>query len=209
MQRYVLSDEDGEFHAPKDNKRRELEIDPKLEAECRTQVLADAATMVDRGVILSSGWFLQLGRQTSSLLVAACEAKGEKMVAVKLPKEKKKKGVFSMSHIVEERQTEGKAGTWFLVEWEGYAPEWESWRINGVVGGPVSQRTHHPATHACYPPLTPDTPDTDTMVSGGVGGLCTGVGELAHQRCSGGAGKPAHTPPRHTCMLPSSHTRHT
>jgi hypothetical protein len=26
----------------------------------------------------------------------------------------------------------------YLVEWEGYEPEWEAWRISGNVGDPVA-----------------------------------------------------------------------
>ena len=64
----------------------------------------------------------------------------------KPPKQKKlkagkagvtKKGHFNVSRIVEERKSTGKAKKHFLVEWEGYHPSWESWRILGKVGSPL------------------------------------------------------------------------
>ena len=43
---YVLADEDGEVHWPKDNQRRELEFSPEVEQAVRQKILADARRLV-------------------------------------------------------------------------------------------------------------------------------------------------------------------
>jgi hypothetical protein len=137
---YVLTDGDGELHAPKDEERRELDLG-ELEQDMRARVLVDAQQLIDQGVPLSSGWYRQLGLTERASEVAAMEAAGTKP-----PKQKKlkagkagvtKKGHFNVSRIVEERKSTGKAKKHFLVEWEGYHPSWESWRILGKVGSPL------------------------------------------------------------------------
>ena len=43
---------------------------------------------------------------------------------------------FEVEVILDEKRV-GKS-RYFLVQWEGYAPDWEAWRISGNVGEPVT-----------------------------------------------------------------------
>ena len=45
---YVLSDEDGEFHKPKDSDRREIAMSPATEQLIRQRVLSDAMALAAR-----------------------------------------------------------------------------------------------------------------------------------------------------------------
>ena len=42
-----------------------------------------------------------------------------------------------IERILEERATTGRAKRWYLVQWEGYHPSWETWRIMGSEGDPL------------------------------------------------------------------------
>ena len=46
---YVLADEDGELHWPKDNERREIKFCPEQERSIRQKILADARRLVHQG----------------------------------------------------------------------------------------------------------------------------------------------------------------
>ena len=59
---YVLMDEDGEMHMPKNPKRVELLLSPSVEAEIRAQVLSDAVSLEMLGVPLASGWLTSMGQ---------------------------------------------------------------------------------------------------------------------------------------------------
>ena len=55
-----------------------------------------------------------------------------------LYKVKTKKYHHEVESILEERASTGKAKAYFLVQWAGYHPSWEAWRITGLVGEPVA-----------------------------------------------------------------------
>ena len=144
---YVLMDADGEVHAPKDENRVQVDIG-HIEQDLRQRVLLDARGMIDRGIPLSSGWYRQLGLMQEAAAVAACEGAGVRPVAAKAVAKAAakaavgKEGVtkkthWNVSRIIEERSSTGKAKVHFLVEWVGYHPTWERYRINGVVGDPI------------------------------------------------------------------------
>ena len=136
---YVLSDMDGEMHAPKDENRRELELADDLIQDLRVRILMDARAMIDRGYPMASGWYRQLGRHAKADEIEECEIAGTKPAKpVPPPKLKLKKNHFNIECILEERKSTGKAKVWFLVQWEGYNPKWEQWRIYGMVGDPLT-----------------------------------------------------------------------
>ena len=134
---YVLADEDGEFHPPKDVNRNEIGLDPRLEMRMRQKILQDVKVMASKGYLLSPGWWRQLGREEKAVEV-------ERSVAIKTH--------CAVHHnaecIVEERVSSGRAGRWYRVRWEGYEPEWEMWRIDGY----APSRLH---THRATPPPRP------------------------------------------------------
>ena len=44
---------------------------------------------------------------------------------------------YNVARILAEQRTTGAARCYYLVEWEGYDPSWEAWRISGEPGTPV------------------------------------------------------------------------
>ena len=144
---YVLMDADGEMHPPKDEERREIALTPAEVAGLRQRVMIDARAMVARGMPLSTGFLRQLQMPASLVAaVAACEAAGTRptpatmmgiSVLATTVKTKTKKGYFNIKAIKQEVASTGKAKAYFLVEWEGYHPSWEKWRVTGRVGDPL------------------------------------------------------------------------
>ena len=139
---YILTDVDGELHAPKDENKRELGLGAAIEAAMRQRVLFDVQRMMERGFPMASGWYRQLGLETSAraMVVVEAETAGKRPSRSSLvtPIEVQKKGHFLINQILEERASTGKAKAYFLVQWEGYHPTWEKWRIVGQVGDPVA-----------------------------------------------------------------------
>ncbi|KAL1496604.1 hypothetical protein AB1Y20_014208 [Prymnesium parvum] len=130
---YILLDEDGEIHFPKDQQRREFAFREAEVNAFRRHVLIDARTMVMQGVQLSSGWLRQLGMEERAIVVQAAEEQGTRVVAVsRAPKQGRLS--WKADCIVLEKASSGRAGSWYLVRWSGYHPSWEKWRINGRAG---------------------------------------------------------------------------
>ena len=128
---YVLSDEDGELHPPKDPMRNEIALSPTEVSEIRAQVATDAARMGEMGLELSPGWWRQLGNEEAAMMA---EALLVNVAGHLLPDEGKRRQAadsYEIHSIVEER------GRWALVRWAGYHPSWEAWRISGAAGSPV------------------------------------------------------------------------
>ena len=131
---YVLFDEMGDLHPPKDENRREIAMDAQLVLEMRQQVLTDLLEMGSLGCPLSAGFWRQLQREEKALEVEALahnrtQAKGA-AVAVG-SKRSRCANVFEVAEITAQQ------GKQYLVRWAGYHPSWEAWRLTGVVGGPV------------------------------------------------------------------------
>ena len=148
----VLADEDGELHSPKDANRNEIELTEELEGAVRQQVLADIAQMADAGVPLAPGFLRQLGRQDEAAVVEAKLHNVQPVPEVALhgapsldhlPHQEEKKqrrksaSYFKIDHIVEAKAATRLTEATFLVQWEGYHPSWEAWRISGEVGSPI------------------------------------------------------------------------
>ena len=114
---YVLADEDGEMHAPKDMNRIEIALHPDLERKTRQTILADVKKMGRKGLPLSAGWWRQLGE-------------GKKARAV---------DIYSVAYDVDSlvNMEEQPTGRYYLVQWAGYRPEWEVERIYGSPGDPI------------------------------------------------------------------------
>lgn len=128
---FVLVDEDGEMHAPKDENRREIALSNT--DDIRAQVLADVRSLSQNGCPLGPGWWNQLGMP---------EKAAEVQLMLSNPYQRKQarqrgnpqSAKYDIDCIVDERKSTGRAGMWYLVRWSGYQPEWEAWRINGRAG---------------------------------------------------------------------------
>ena len=131
---YVLLDEDGEMHPPKDSERREIDISG-WEQGVRQQALVDLSAMADAQAPLSPGFLRQLGREKKALETEALMLNEPPTppssvgAAKKRPRlEARSRHVFEVEEIVMERASK------VLVRWAGYQPSWEAWRIHGEVG---------------------------------------------------------------------------
>ena len=126
---YVLTDEAGEMHKPKDEKRIEIAIEPDVEAAMRVAVLNDARAMSQNSFKLSPMWLAQIGvvsgGEPESAAVTSTAIVGPK------PKRKRAGKSFDVEAILEE------SDECYLVRWEGYRPSWERWRISGSKGDPL------------------------------------------------------------------------
>jgi hypothetical protein len=58
---FVLSDQAGELHPPKDQNRREIELEAQEVTAIRAQILHDLKLMADWGYPLSKGFYSQIG----------------------------------------------------------------------------------------------------------------------------------------------------
>ena len=128
---YVLSDEDGELHLPKDPMRNEIALSPTEVSEIRAQVATDAARMGEMGLELSPGWWRQLGNEEAAMMAEALLSNVASHLLPDKGKRRQAADSYEIESIVEER------GKWALVRWAGYHPSWEAWRISGAVGSPV------------------------------------------------------------------------
>ena len=148
---YVLSDEDGELHLPKDNRRNEIAFSPGEIHEIRAQVATDAAHLGMAGMPLSAGWWRQVGNEE-----AACVAEATlHNLNLQPPPEKGKRrqaaDLYELETILQVK------GNWALVRWLGYHPSWEAWRIHGEVGSPV-ETWEQLRFLRCDLPATPASP---------------------------------------------------
>ena len=116
---YVLTDEAGEMHKPKDEKRIEIAIEADVEAAMRAAVLSDAREMSRNSFKLSPLWLAQIGGVSSTSIVGT--------------KQKRKRAArsYDVDVILEE------SDECYLVRWEGYRPSWERYRISGSKGDPL------------------------------------------------------------------------
>jgi len=136
---YVLSDEAGEMHFPKDANRRELGVSSAQEASYRVMVLQDAVQLQEMACPLSPGWLRQMGKEEEAQMMEARLHARTLMQAPDAPVSRRVRkpalAQFDIEMIVkEERRSKAR---WFLVRWEGYHPSWEAWHINGQRGEPV------------------------------------------------------------------------
>ena len=137
---YVLATEAGEVNPPKDNTRREISIDSTEMTVLRQQILTDACHLGQMGVPLSAAWWRQLGDESKAAVAQALQLNAAAQPAPP-PGSKKRKAsaeIFEVEDVVEE------SGRWVLVQWAGYHPSWEVWRISGEMGDPV--RTWEPTS---------------------------------------------------------------
>lgn len=139
---YVLLDETGEMHPPKDHNRNEMKLSRVVEMEARAQIVLDLLELVARKQVQLSPTFLrQLGLDQEAMRL---EAETMQLQQQQFPTRRRRVPEWEVKMIVEER---GSVRTReYLVEWEGYHPSWEAWRVNGP-GGPIGSplQTWEPA----------------------------------------------------------------
>lgn len=157
---FVLMDEKGEMHCPKDEVRNRCmcmctlvnDLTPSVvrvknrremllnnEAEIRAaQILTDVRTMSEkRGCLLSPSWWRQLGDEYMSQKMEAFLLRPNVSRRRGVGKQAAQENLHEIDCILEEKKTSGRAGAWFLVRWAGYQLEWEAWRIRGEPGSPI------------------------------------------------------------------------
>ena len=136
---YILADEDGEMHKPKDAAKIEIALGQELETEIREQVLEDVSMMADAGVPLGPGFLRQLGRLDEAAEVEArLHRQSETAIGEKKRKSSKRTVTYDVECILDERAGTKMAEPTFLVRWEGYHPSWERWRATGNPGEAVT-----------------------------------------------------------------------
>ena len=123
---YILSDEDGELHPPKDSNRVEILLSPEEVSELRSQVATDAYLMGEKGLPLSASWWRQLLNEEQALMAEALLH--NLSTAPAEGKRRRRADHYEVEQIMQEQRG------WFLVRWAGYHPSWEAWRITGEVG---------------------------------------------------------------------------
>lgn len=145
---YLLATEEGELHYPKDNNRRELEIEPEMERRLRKEVLKDVRQLGNDGFPLSPSWWRQLGEDAKAQEVEKLLTEvGTPGLGKRHKRGKMKEGVaktaststsaFEIDRIMSEKKVANKAKKMYLVRWAGYDAAWEEWRISGQPGEPI------------------------------------------------------------------------
>lgn len=142
---YALVTQDGEFHYPKDNQRRELGVSATEQKSLRQGVMTDMTEMGRAGQPLSPKWWRQLGDENQALLaekrLIASPSRGSSRKTRGEPAmthyRRVSKESFEVDAIVSEKKGCGKGKTVYLVRWAGYDVSWEPWRINGQPGDPI------------------------------------------------------------------------
>ena len=131
---YILTDEDGEFHAPKKRSDGiEVALSAALKTRLRVQVLDDIQFLSTRCAPLSPKYWLQLGNPQR-----AAEIQQGGPAALLTPEQGTEAAIkWDVDCILDERPSSGLTKRWVLVRWAGYQPSWEAWRIHGDVGSPV------------------------------------------------------------------------
>ena len=132
---YVLSDEAGEIHPPKDPDRREKAMSKAMVKEIREQIYSDLKVMAERDMPLSPKFFRQLKMESRALSAQALLNNTYYPGDETKRRSKRQMETFEVERIIEEKGMGCRRR--FLVRWAGYRPEWEPWRITGDVGDPI------------------------------------------------------------------------
>lgn len=140
---YVLLDETGELHAPKDENRNEMHLSQSIVNEVRAQIRLDLTEMaLESRARLSPSFLRHLGMDQEAMRLEAETSQLHQQLsqgrrASRVPR-------WEVNRIVEQRGSRNKRE--YLVEWSGYHASWEAWRVNGPggeVGSPL--QTWEPA----------------------------------------------------------------
>lgn len=139
---YALLDQNGELHPPKDLNRIEMALDAADSTAIRQQAMADCISFHKMGAPLSGGFLRQMGLDNEAMVVEAMQAnavaesssssQGSGGQPKKKSKTMKAAKVWNVNRIVGAETVGGVRGYW--VEWEGYHPSWEAWRVEGRGG---------------------------------------------------------------------------
>ena len=148
---YVLAGESGDLKPPKDGNKIEIALTQELEADLRTEILADLAALHDKGAPLAPGFLRQLGFDAEADLLEAKlmnqwaqeeEQPGEQAPALLEQETKKRKkrptgDKWQIDCIVEEARG-------LRVRWVGYHPTWERFERAGGEPGTTPFETWEP-----------------------------------------------------------------
>ena len=138
---YALSDEAGELHLPEDNNRIEIAYSESDLSEIRAQVATDAALLGEKGLPLSAEWWRQVGNEEKALMAEALVQNFSANPPALAGKRRQAMNRYNVQVVLKVNST----GNWALVQWEGYHPSWEAWRIHGDLGTPL--QTWEPVSH--------------------------------------------------------------
>jgi hypothetical protein len=134
---YVLSDDMGELHPPKDGNRIEIALSEELSTALREQIFSDVQVMATKGFPLSAAYLRQVGwfhraQEVEALQLNLVSAHNLVMAGGV----RRRADVFEVDRIVSQR-VRGRKSKNFLVRWTGYHPSWEIWRTTGSIGDPL------------------------------------------------------------------------
>ena len=136
---FVLSDETGELHPPKDPSCREKLLTNAEIKAIRQQIYKDLVLLSETSCPLSPAFLRQIGMESRALTAEAILKNSQMPGQQQKPGRKVSKRhaeTFSVECIL--AQSGQGSRRQFLVQWEGYSPEWEPWRIDGNVGDPIA-----------------------------------------------------------------------
>jgi len=131
---YVLADEEGEIHPPKDGNRREVSMSTETQTELRQQLFTDASQLAEAGAPLSPAFLRHVGLESKALEAEALLHNRSLQNAIaQAGGQRQRSNRWEVARILEYRR--GKS----LVEWAGYHPSWEAWRGGrGEAGSAIS-----------------------------------------------------------------------
>ena len=125
---YVLAEENGEVHPPKDNTRREIARSEEHMTALRQALMSSLILFYDKGHPLGVSFLRQMGREDEATEVEAMLS-NPYIPTTNAGSQKKtmKEGsqIFEIDCIVGVKQSTGKAQKYALVRWTGYHPSWE------------------------------------------------------------------------------------
>ena len=129
---YILMDEMGELHPPKDTEGREMLLPDEEVTELRETVMQDALTFFEAGARLSPHWLRQLVEHEAADVTEAHLENLESIQNAPLVGQGRRRDEYMIDHILEEKRGKVK------VLWSGYQPSWEVWRTEGEIGSPIA-----------------------------------------------------------------------
>ena len=104
---YMLWDQGGGFHPPKDDEKVELEYTAEEIAAFRAMILMDARQLAAQGAPLSSSWCRLIGMELQHVNMVEMAENDGTALTLRAPREKRKRNRWEAECILEERRTTG------------------------------------------------------------------------------------------------------